>query len=173
MASFNLSDLSDDQIRALIVTLQKQVESKTVKFDEKVDQVQQQRMADRMKEIERNVSAIETVNAAFEVCLNEILGDIEESRWIVTELDKCRRVNDYRSINRVHWKYHNKNHKIEEMLKVLTAIYRLKFKSYKDVKGKYQDRSKVRDEVRCPECGEYARKLVEFLDIKGIKWADL
>lgn len=93
--TFDLSSLTADQINALFVTLQQHVESKTLKFDEQVAVIQKQRMNDRMKELERNVALIETVNAAFEVCLNDILGDINESRWIVSQLDKCRRENDF------------------------------------------------------------------------------
>jgi hypothetical protein len=59
------------------------------------------------------------------------------------------------------------------MLHTLAAIYRLKTKNYKNSTDKSKDRSIVRHEIRCPHCGEYAAKLVAFLDIKGIKWADL
>jgi hypothetical protein len=171
--TFDLSSLTADQINALFVTLQQHVESKTLKFDEQVAVIQKQRMNDRMKELERNVALIETVNAAFEVCLNEILGDINESRWIVSQLDKCRRENDFRRFNSVYFKYRGKNLKIEEMLRTLAAIYRLKTKKYSSSCPKYSDRAIVRHEIRCPHCGEFAAKLVEFLDIKGIKWADL
>lgn len=169
--TFDLSSLTADQINALFVTLQQHVESKTLKFDDQVAAIQKQRMNDRMKEIERNVALIETVNAAFEVCLNDILGDIEESRFIVSQLDKCRRNNDFRHFSSVYFKYRGKDLKIEEMLRTLAAIYRLKTKKYKNPSDKSSDRSIVRHEIRCPHCGEYAAKLVEFLDIKGIKWA--
>ena len=171
--TFDLSGFTNDQIKSLFVTLQQHVESKTLKFDEQVAIIQKQRMNDRMKEIERNVSLIETVNAAFEVCLNEILGDLNESRWIVSKLDKCRRVNDYRKFSSVHFKYRGKDLKIEEMIKTLAAIYRLKTKNYTNPSAKSTDRSIVRHEIRCPHCGEYAAKLVDFLNIKGIKWADV
>lgn len=171
--SFDLSGFTPDQVKALFITLQQQIESQTVRFDEQVASVQKQRMTDRMKEIERNVALIETVNAAFEVCLNDILGDIEESRWIVSQLDKCRRENDFRRMNSVYFKYSQKDLKVEEMLKTLSAVYRLKCKNYNDPKQKSRDRSIVRHEIRCPHCGEYASKLVKFLEIKGIKWADL
>ena len=169
--NFDFSSLTADQVNALFVTLQQHVESRTLKFDDQVAVIQKQRMSDRMKELERNVALIETVNAAFEVCLNEILGDINESRWIVSELDKCRRENDFRRFNSVYFKYRGKDLKIEEMLKTLAAIYRLKTKRYSNSCPKYQDRAIVRREIRCPHCGEYAAKLVAFLDIRGIKWA--
>lgn len=169
--SFDLSNLSNDQVRALAIALQKQLESNEFKFDHKVAQVQAERVSNRMKEVERTVVYHETVNAAFEVSLNEILGDLNESRFIVTQLDKCRRENDFRRMNSVYFKYRGKNLKIEEMLKTLCAIYRLKVKNYKNPSDKSADRAIVRHEIRCPDCGEYARKLVEFLDIKGIKWA--
>lgn len=171
--TFDLSTLSNDQMKALMLLAAQQLESRKVSFDDQVSAVQQQRFNDRMKEIERNVSLIETVNAAFEVCLNEILGDIDESRWIVSQLDKCRRVNDYRKFSSVHFKYRRKDLKIEEMLKTLAAIYRLKTKNYTNPSAKSTDRSNVRKEIRCPHCGEYAAKLVAFLDIKGIRWADI
>lgn len=171
--TFDLSSLSDDQMKALQLLLQQQLESRKVTFDDQVSAVQQQRFIDRMKEIERTVSQIETVNAAFEVCLNEILGDINESRWIVSQLDKCRRENDFRRFNAVYFKYRGKDLKVEEMLKTLAAIYRLKTKTYGNSCPKYHDRAIVRKEIRCPHCGEFAQKLVNFLDIKGIKWADL
>lgn len=169
--TFDLSVFSADQMKALFVTLQQHFENETVKFDDQVAVIQKQRMNDRMKEIERNVALIETVNAAFEVCLNEILGDINESRFIVSQLDKCRRENDFRRFNSVYFKYSNKDLKVEEMLHTLAAIYRLKMKNYSNPSLKSKDRSIVRHEIRCPHCGEYAAKLVEFLDIKGIKWA--
>ena len=169
--NFDFSSLTADQVNALFVTLQQHVESRTLKFDDQVAVIQKQRMSDRMKELERNVALIETVNAAFEVCLNEILGDINESRWIVSHLDKCRRVNDYRKFSSVHFKYRGKDLKIEEMIKTLAAIYRLKTKNYTNPSAKSTDRSIVRREIRCPHCGEYAAKLVAFLDIRGIKWA--
>jgi len=171
--TFDFSGFSDDQVRALMLLAQQQIESRKVSFDDQVSVVQQQRMNDRMKEIERNVAQIETVNAAFEVCLNEILGDLNESRWIVSQLDKCRRENDFRRMNTVYFKYRGKDLKVEEMLKTLSAVYRLKCKNYKNPSDKSSDRGIVRHEIRCPHCGEYAAKLVEFLDIKGIKWADL
>ena len=171
--NFDLSSLTADQVKALIVALQQQVESETLKFDDQVAVIQKQRMSDRMKEIERNVALIETVNAAFEVCLNDILGDINESRWIVSQLDKCRRENDFRKMNSVYFKYSNKDLKVEEMLKTLAAVYRLKCKNYTNPGQKSKDRSIVRHEIRCPHCGEYAAKLVEFLNIKGIRWADM
>jgi hypothetical protein len=171
MSTFDFSGFSDDQLRALMLLTQQQIESRNVSFDDQVSAVQQQRMNDRMKEIERNVALIETVNAAFEVCLNEILGDLNESRWIVSQLDKCRRENDFRRFSSVYFKYRGKDLKIEEMLRTLAAIYRLKTKKYKNPSDKSSDRGIVRHEIRCPHCGEYAAKLVNFLDIKGIKWA--
>lgn len=172
MTAFNLEGLTPDQVKALLVTLQQQIESQTLKFDDQVAAVQQKRVNARMKEIQRNVALIETVNAAFEVCLNQILGDIDESRWIVSQLDKCRRVNDFRRFSSVHFKYRGKDLKVEEMLKTLAAIYRLKTKTYNHPSAKSSDRAIVRKEIRCPHCGEYAAKLVDYLDIKGIKWAD-
>lgn len=169
--TFDLSSLSDDQMKALQLLVQQQMENRKVSFDDQVSSVQQQRFANRMKEIERNVALIETINAAFEVCLNDILGDIEESRFIVSQLDKCRRENDFRHFSSVYFKYRGKDLKIEEMLRTLAAIYRLKTKKYKNPSDKSSDRSIVRHEIRCPHCGEYAAKLVDFLDIKGIKWA--
>jgi len=169
--TFDLSNLTADQVKALFVALQQQIETQTLKFDDQVAVIQKQRMTDRMKEIERNVALTETVNAAFEVCLNQILGDINESRWIVSQLDKCRRENDFRRFNTVYFKYAGKDLKVEEMLRTLAAIYRLKTKTYSDPSLKSKDRCIVRKEIRCPHCGEYAAKLVEFLDIKGIKWA--
>jgi hypothetical protein len=171
--TFDLSSFTADQINALFVTLQQHVESKTLKFDDQVAVIQKQRLNDRMKEIERNVALIETVNAAFEVCLNQILGDITESRWIVSQLDKCRRENDFRRFSTVYFKYRGKDLKVEEMLRTLAAIYRLKTKKYSNPTARSSDRAIVRHEIRCPHCGEYAAKLVEFLDIKGIKWADV
>lgn len=171
--TFDLSNFNADQVKALYETLKQHVESKTLTFDDRVASVQRQRMDDRMKEVERNVSLIETINAAFEVCLNDILGDAEESRWIVSQLDKCRRENDFRRFNSVYFKYRGKDLKIEEMLKTLAAIYRLKTKRYANSCPRYHDRAIVRHEIRCPHCGEYAAKLVEFLDIKGIKWGDM
>jgi ribosomal protein L32/ribosomal protein L29 len=170
--SFDLSNLTADQIKALLVTLQQQVESNQLRFDDQVAAVQKQRVSNRMKEIERNVAVIETVNAAFEVCLNQILGDIDESRFIVSQLDKCRRENDFRHFSSVYFKYRGKDLKVEEMLRTLAAIYRLKTKKYNNPSDRSKDRSIVRHEVRCPHCGEYAAKLVEYLDIKGIRWAD-
>ncbi len=169
--TFDLSGFTPDQVKALFVTLQQQMESQTIKFDDQVAVIQKQRMTDRMQEIERNVALIETVNAAFEVCLNQILGDINESRWIVSQLDKCRRENDFRRFNAVYFKYRGKDLKVEEMLRTLAAIYRLKTKKYSNSCPKYADRAIVRKEIRCPHCGEFAAKLVEYLDIKGIKWA--
>lgn len=169
----DFSGFSDDQMKAFMLMCQQQMESRKVSFDDQVSSVQQQRFNDRMKELERSVAAIETVNAAFEVCLNEILGDLNESRWIVSQLDKCRRENDFRRFSSVYFKYRGKDLKVEEMLRTLAAIYRLKTKKYSNSCPKYSDRAIVRHEIRCPHCGEYAKKLVEFLDIKGIKWADL
>lgn len=166
-------NMTADQVKALFVTLQRHVENNEQHFDEKVSIVQRQRMNDRMKEIERNVALIETTNAAFEVCLNDILGDINESRWIVSQLDKCRRENDFRRFNAVYFKYRGKDLKVEEMIRTLAAIYRLKTKKYNNPSDKSKDRSIVRHEIRCPHCGEFAAKLVEFLNIKGIKWADM
>jgi hypothetical protein len=171
--TFDFSGFSDDQMKALVLLAQQQLETRKVSFDDQVSQVQQQRFAERMKELERSVAQIETINAAFEVCLNEILGDINESRWIVSQLDKCRRENDFRRFNAVYFKYRGKDLKVEEMLRTLAAIYRLKTKKYSNSCPKYSDRAIVRHEIRCPHCGEYAAKLVAFLDIKGIKWADL
>ena len=171
--TFDLSTLTADQVKALFVALQQQIESQTVKFDDQVQTVKQQRLDDRMKEIERQVALIETVNAAFEVCLNQIMGDIEESRFIVSQLDKCRRENDFRRFNTVYFKYRGKDLKTEELLITLAAIYRLKTKKYSHQTTKYSDRAIVRKHIRCPHCGEYAAKLVEYLDIKGIRWADV
>jgi hypothetical protein len=171
--TFDLSVLSDDQMKALQLLVQQQMETRKVTFDDQVSAVQQQRFNDRMKELERNVAQIETVNAAFEVCLNDILGDLNESRWIVSQLDKCRRENDFRRMNTVYFKYRGKDLKVEEMLKTLAAVYRLKCKNYKNPSDKSSDRCIVRHEIRCPHCGEYAAKLVDYLNIKGIKWADL
>jgi hypothetical protein len=170
--SFDFSGFSDDQIKAIVVLAQQQMEQRKVSFDDQVSAVQQQRFDSRMKEIERTVAAIEATNAAFEVCLNEILGDINESRWIVSQLDKCRRDNDFRRFSSVYFKYRGKDLKVEELLYTLAAIYRLKMKNYSNPSDKSRDRSIVRHEIRCPHCGEYAKKLVDFLDIKGIKWAD-
>lgn len=172
-STIDFSGFSDDQMKSLMILWQQQMETRKVSFDDQVSSVQQQRFNDRMKELERSVAAIETVNAAFEVCLNEILGDLNESRWIVSQLDKCRRENDFRRMNTVYFKYRGKDLKVEEMLKTLSAVYRLKCKNYNNPSDKYSDRGIVRKEIRCPHCGEYAKKLVEFLDIKGIKWADL
>ena len=170
-STFDLSGFTNDQIKSLFVALQQEIEKTEVTFDDKVQTVCQQRMDARMKEIARNVAVIESTNAAFEVCLNEILGDIEESRFIVSQLDKCRRENDFRRFSSIHYKYRGKDLKVEEMLKTLAAIYRLKMKTYNSPSGKSVDRALVRREIRCPHCGEYAAKLVEYLDIKGIKWA--
>lgn len=125
----DFSGFSDDQMKAFMLMCQQQMESRKVSFDDQVSSVQQQRFNDRMKELERSVAAIETVNAAFEVCLNEILGDLNESRWIVSQLDKCRRENDFRRFSSVYFKYRGKDLKVEEMLRTLAAIYRLKTKS--------------------------------------------
>ena len=170
-STFDLSGFTNDQIKSLFVALQQEIEKTEVTFDDKVQTVCQQRMDARMKEIARNVAVIESTNAAFEVCLNEILGDIEESRFIVSQLDKCRRENDFRRFNSVYFKYSGKDLKVEEMLRTLAAIYRLKMKDYSSPSLKSKDRSIVRKEIRCPHCGEYAAKLVAYLDIKGIKWA--
>jgi hypothetical protein len=171
-ASFDFSGFSDDQIKALMVYAQQQIEQRTVTFDEQVSSVREQRYNDRMKEIGQNVAVTETTNAAFEVCLNQVMGDINESRFIVSKLDKCRRENDFRGMSSVYAKYRGKDLKIEEMLKTLCAVYRLKTKNYKNPSDKSTDRAIVRHEIRCPHCGEYAKQLVEYLDIKGIKWAD-
>jgi hypothetical protein len=170
-STFDLSGFSNDQIKSLFVALQQEIEKNEVTFDDKVQTVRQQRMDARMSEIARSIAIIESTNAAFEVCLNEILGDIEESRFIVSQLDKCRRENDFRRFNSVYFKYSGKDLKVEEMLRTLAAIYRLKMKDYSSPSLKSKDRSIVRKEIRCPHCGEYAAKLVAYLDIKGIKWA--
>ena len=170
-STFDLSGFTNDQIKSLFVALQQEIEKTEVTFDDKVQTVRQQRMDARMSEIARSIAIIESTNAAFEVCLNEILGDIEESRFIVSQLDKCRRENDFRRFNSVYFKYSGKDLKVEEMLRTLAAIYRLKMKDYSSPSLKSKDRSIVRKEIRCPHCGEYAAKLVAYLDIKGIKWA--
>ena len=171
MPAFDFSGLTPDETRALFVSLQQHIESETVNFDQQVATVQKQRMNDRMQEIERNVAVIEATNAAFEVCLNEILGDVNESRFIVSQLDKCRRENDFRRFIPIYFKYRGKDLKVEEMLRTLAAIYRLKTKKYNNSSDRSKDRSIVRHEIRCPHCGEYAAKLVDHLDIKGIRWA--
>lgn len=172
MSAFDFSGFSDDQIKAIVLLAQQQMEQRKVSFDDQVSVVQQQRLNERMKEIERNVALIETTNAAFEVCLNDILGDINESRWIVSQLDKCRRENDFRRFSTVYFKYRGKDLKVEEMLRTLAAIYRLKTKKYNNPSDRSKDRAIVRHEIRCSHCGEYAAKLVDYLSIKGIKWAD-
>jgi hypothetical protein len=170
--ALNFDGFNDDQMRALMVLMQQHMEQRKVSFDDQVSSVQQQRYDERMKEIGQNVAVIETTNAAFEVCLNEILGDIDESRWIVSQLDKCRRMNDFRHFIPVYFKYRGKDLKIEELLRTLAAIYRLKMKNYNNPADKSKDRAIVRHEIRCPHCGEYATRLVEYLEIKGIRWAD-
>lgn len=171
--AFDLSAFSADQLQGLFQILQSHLNETPVEFSTQVQKVKEERVSKRMQELSVTVSHYETVNAAFEVALNEVLNDAKEARFIVTQLDKCRRNDDFRGMRSVYFKYAQKDLKVEEMLKTLCAIYRLKLKNYKHASDKSGDRAIVRHEIRCPECGEYARKLVEFLDIKGIKWADV
>ena len=165
--------IGKENMPALMELLQDTMKPNPTDFSEQVQQVRDVRVKNRIKELQVSVVHYETVNAAFEIALNEVLNDAEESRWIVSQLDKCRRDNDFRKMNSVYFKYAQKDLKVEEMLKTLSAIYRLKVKNYTNPALKSKDRSIVRKEIRCPHCGELAAKLVKFLDVKGIKWADV
>ena len=171
--AFDFSAFNPEQLQGLLAFLQSHLNETPVEFSTQVQKVKEERVNKRMQELSVTVSHYETVNAAFEVALNEVLNDPTEARFIVSQLDKCRRNDDFRGMRSVYFKYSQKNLKVEEMLKVLCAIYRLKLKKYKNPGDKSGDRAIVRKEIRCPECGEYARKLVEFLELKGIKWADV
>jgi ribosomal protein S14 len=170
----DFSNLSSDQLAALIEMLQtkKSVVEEKITFSSQVEKVREERVAEQLNKIEYKLSFYESVNAAFEVALTQITNDPTEARWIVSKLDLCRQIQDFRHFTKVYRKYARTNIKFEEMLKCLAAVYRLKLNNYSSPAGKYQDRSKVRREIRCPHCGEMAKKLVEFLAISGIKWED-
>jgi hypothetical protein len=171
---FDAADFTPDQLRGIVEYLSNHLEQHHPQdFSTQVQKVRDERVKGRIQELQVTVSLYETVNAAFEVVLTEVLGDPTESRWIVSQLDKCRRENDFRKMNSVYFKYSRKDLKVEEMLKTLAAVYRLKVKKYNSPDQKSKDRSIVRHEIRCPHCGELALKLVKFLEVKGIKWADV
>jgi hypothetical protein len=170
----DFSNLSPDQLAALIELLQNQksVVEEKVNFSIEVEKVREQRVTEQLNKIEYKLSFYESVNAAFEVALTEVTNNQEEARWIVSKLDLCRQIQDFRHFTKVYRKYAKTDIKFEEMLKCLAAVYRLKLNIYPSVAGKYRDRAIVRREIRCPYCGEMAKKLVEFLAIRGIKWED-
>ena len=177
--NFNSSaPLSSEQINSIVEFLKSQglkveIENPVQDFTTEVESVKNQRVSKRLKELETTVSYYETVNAAFEIALNEVLNDNEESRSIVSVLDKCRRNDNFKGMSPVYAKYRGKDLHTENLLKTLSAIYRLKLKSYKSPSGKSADRTTVRKELRCPECGQLSIKLVKFLEIKGIKWGEI
>jgi hypothetical protein len=170
----DFSNLSTDQLAALIELLQtqKSVVEERVTFSTEVEKVRKERIESQLNKIELRLSFYESVNAAFEVALTEVTNNQEEARWIVSKLDFCRQIKDFRHFTKVYRKYAKTDIKFKEMLKCLSAVYRLKLNNYNSVAGKYQDRSIVRREIECPYCGEMAKKLVEFLAVRGIKWED-
>jgi hypothetical protein len=177
--NFNSSaPLSSEQINSIVEFLKSQglkveIENPVKDFTTEVESVKNQRVSKRLKELETTVSYYETVNAAFEIALNEVLNDNEESRSIVSVLDKCRRNDNFKGMSPVYAKYRGKDLHTENLLRTLAAIYRLKLKPYKSPSGKSSDRATVRKELRCPECGQLSIKLVKFLEIKGIKWGEI
>lgn len=172
--SLDFSNLSPDQLAALIELLenQKNITEEKVNFSTEVEKVREQRVTQQLNKIEYKLSFYESVNAAFEVALTQVTNNAEEARWIVSKLDFCRQLNDFGHFCSVYRKYARTDLKFEEMLKCLAAVYRLKLNNYSNNSGKYRDRSIVRREIRCPHCGEMAKKLIEFLAIRGIKWED-
>lgn len=172
--TFDLSNLNVEQIEALIGALQqhKTVVENEETFSQEVEKVKEERITKRLNEIEFNLKVYETVNAAFEVALTQTINDKETAKWIVSKLDYCRQIDDFRHFSVVYRKYAKTDLKFEEMLKCLAAIYRLKVKKYYQHSSKYSDRAIVRKELRCPYCGEMAQKLVKFLAVRGIKWED-
>jgi hypothetical protein len=172
--SLDFSNLSPDQLAALIELLQNQknVVEEKINFSTEVEKVKEERITEQLNKIEYKLSFYESVNAAFEVALTQVTGNEKEARWIVSKLDFCRQLNDFGHFRSVYRKYARTDLKFEEMLKCLAAVYRLKLNNYSNNSGKYRDRSIVRREIRCPHCGEMAQKLVEFLVIRGIKWED-
>jgi hypothetical protein len=172
--SSDFSNLSAEQIAALIEILQQQknVVENEVTFSNEVEKVREERITERLNQIEFNLKVYETVNAAFEVALTQTIGNKETAKWIVSKLDYCRQIDDFRHFSVVYRKFAKSDIKFEEMLKCLAAIYRLKVKNYYKHSAKYSDRAIVRKEIRCPHCGEMAQKLVKFLAVRGIKWED-
>lgn len=175
IASFDFSSLtSTEEIQSVIEQLNRQLEESQTSsdFSARVTPVRDRRITERMEQIHPTVAQYETVNAAFEVSLNDILQDEEESSRIVSLLDRCRREGNFTRMISVYAKYRQTNIKTEEMLKVLCAVYRLKVKTYNNTQSKSNDRSIVRHGIRCPECGEYALRLVQYLELQGIKWEE-
>ena len=172
--SLDFSNLSPDQLEALIQIIQQQknVVENQVNFSTEVEKVREERINEQLNKIELNLKVYETVNAAFEVALTQVTNNKEEAKWIVSKLDFCRQIDDFRHFSIVHRKYAKTDIKFKEMLKCLGAIYRLKVKNYYKHTAKYSDRAIVRREIECPYCGEMAKKLVGFLAVRGIKWED-
>jgi hypothetical protein len=170
----DFSNLSSTQLEALIEIIQQQknVVENQVNFSTEVEKVREERINEQLNKIEFNLKIYETVNAAFEVALTQVTNNKEEAKWIVSKLDYCRQIDDFRHFSVVYRKYAKTDIKFEEMLKCLAAIYRLKVKNYYSHTAKYSDRAIVRKEIRCPHCGEMARNLVKFLAVRGIKWED-
>jgi hypothetical protein len=170
----DFSNLSSAQLEALIEIIQQQknVVENQVNFSTEVEKVREERINEQLNKIEFNLKIYETVNAAFEVALTQVTNNKEEAKWIVSKLDYCRQIDDFRHFSVVYRKYARTDIKFEEMLKCLAAIYRLKVKNYYSHTAKYSDRAIVRKEIRCPHCGEMARNLVKFLAVRGIKWED-
>jgi transcriptional regulator NrdR family protein len=170
----DFSNLSPEQLEALIQIIQQQksVVEEKLTFSTEVEKVREERINEQLNKIELNLKVYETINAAFEVALTQVTNNKEEAKWIVSKLDHCRQIDDFRRFTSVYRKYKDTDIKFEEMLKCLAAIYRLKVKGYYSHTAKYSDRAIVRKEIRCPHCGEMARNLVKFLAVRGIKWED-
>lgn len=150
-----------------------------VNFNEFTDQiisVRDRRVNEHVESFRNRFEDIvqyETLNACFEVALNSIIQDETESARIISLLDRSRRENDFLSYTRGVYYQYRQNVVMNRLLLTLCAFYRLKAKNYYFGDGDPQrshDRCIVRKHISCPECGEYAQRLVTHLELQGIKW---
>lgn len=136
-------------------------------IDAKIKAATDEKVAVIMAFVQRNAERIELINATFQVILEETLGSAA-AELIVMMLDKSRSRNDFRrfigayDLPGIKDDLHKRN-----LLRVVSAIYRLKVKDLSDAQ-KSSLRSIVKYSTACPHCGTIAYQLVQRLGIQGV-----
>ncbi len=137
-------------------------------LDAKIKAETDVKVAEKMAVVQHKIEQIALINATFQVILEETLGSAA-AELIVKMLDKSRISNNdfHRFIGAytlpgIKDDLHKRN-----LLRVVSAIYRLKVKDLGDAQ-KSSLRSIVKYSTACPHCGAIAYQLVQRLGIQGV-----
>ena len=90
----------------------------------------------------------------------------KEAKMIVDKLVKCREIRDYRFFIPVY-KLAGEDLKKRQLLKLVSAVYRFKFRGYKSSE-KYALKSEIKYAKACSECGKLANILYNRLVNEGL-----